>query len=318
MDEYLLRNLADVKEIEKTPIHERIQARNTYDMLCRGAAINPQKIALHFMMTGEAYENTMDITYQQLLGRVHQTANLFHNLGVGKDDVVTIVLPNLPHSHFAIWGGEATGIINPINPMLDANTIKDIMQTAGSKVLVALGPFSGSDIWEKVASIRGDVPTLEHVIQVMGPGDEKEGVYGFDAVIDRYNPAGLDSGREIAPDETAAMFHTGGTTGSPKLARHTHWNEVHLSWALTVVGGLTRDTVTLCGLPLFHVNGVFVTGLAPFSLGASVVLLSPMGYRDAGVIRNFYKIVEHLRPPPLAACPPSTLRCCKCPWATPT
>ena len=99
-------------------------------------------------------------------------------------------------------------------------------------------------------SIRDDVPTLEYIIQVMGPGDEKEGIYGFDQVIDRYNPAGLDSGREIAPDEIAAMFHTGGTTGSPKLALHTHWNEVHLSWALTVMAGMTSDDVlTGRGLP---------------------------------------------------------------------
>jgi fatty-acyl-CoA synthase len=48
----------------------------------------------------------------------------------------------------------------------------------------------------------------------------------------------------------------------------------------------------LCGLPLFHVNGTMVTGLAPFSVGGHVVLLSPMGYRDPSIIKNFYRIVE--------------------------
>jgi fatty-acyl-CoA synthase len=142
-------------------------------------------------------------------------------------------------------------------------------------------------------SIRDEVRTLEHVIQVMGPGDEQAGIISYDQVIDQYDPAGLDSGRQIAPDDIAAMFHTGGTTGSPKLALQTHWNQVFLAWALTASAGVTVHDVLLCGLPLFHANGVFVTGLAPFSVGAQVVLLSPQGYRDQGVIRNFYKIVEH-------------------------
>jgi len=92
MSEFLIRNVADIEEIERVPITEHIKARNTYEMLCQGAAINPQKVAIHFMMSGHAYDNAIDITCEQLLGRVHQTANLFHDLCVRKDDVITLVL----------------------------------------------------------------------------------------------------------------------------------------------------------------------------------------------------------------------------------
>jgi fatty-acyl-CoA synthase len=51
----------------------------------------------------------------------------------------------------------------------------------------------------------------------------------------------------------------------------------------------------LCGLPLFHVNGQLVTGLAPWSKGAHVVMATPQGYRGAGVIGNFWALVEQFR-----------------------
>ena len=50
-----------------------------------------------------------------------------------------------------------------------------------------------------------------------------------------------------------------------------------------------------CGLPLFHVNGVLVTGLLPFSRGAHVIIGTPQGYRGEGVIPRFWELVAHHR-----------------------
>ena len=46
-----------------------------------------------------------------------------------------------------------------------------------------------------------------------------------------------------------------------------------------------------CGLPLFHVNAVLITGLLPFSRGAHVILGTPQGYRGDGVVKRFWEIV---------------------------
>ena len=288
----LIRNLQDIEAIEKTPIEENITAKNTYEMILQGARGNEAKTAITFFLTGKDYEKPTTITYQQLVGRIHQTANMLRDFGIGPNDVVTMLLPNIPHAHFVIWGGEAAGIVNPINPMLEAPAIKNIMNAAKTKVLVALGPVPGTDIWQKVEAIHNDVPTLKAIIQVMGPGDEAHGIYNYDAIIDKYNPMNLDSGRQIAPDDIAAYFHTGGTTGTPKLAKHTHFMEVHDAWAIAIVADATPTDVFMCGLPLFHVNGVIITGLAPFSRGAMVLLPSAAGYRDTDFMMNFFKIVE--------------------------
>ncbi len=290
-----IATLADILEVEKIPIEQRLNFFNTYDMLRHGAAIDPEAPAISFFLSGADYTRPMRLTYREFLANVTRTANLFHDLGVGPGDVVSYLLPNLPQTHYILWGGEAAGIVNPINPMLEPSTIREICQAAGTKVLVALGEFEGSDIWEKVSIVRKGLPKLKAIIRVMGPGDEKEGIYGYDEAITGYKGDKLDSGRVIDPDDIASMYHTGGTTGTPKLAPHTHFNEAVMAFMVALATELKTEETTLCGLPLFHVNGTTVTGSMPFSIGAHVVLLGVMGYRDPTVIRNFYKIVEHYR-----------------------
>lgn len=295
MQDIKVATLADVEKIETVPLEARLRSFNTYDMIKQGAAINPDAIAVSFFMSGDQYANPIQVTYSQFLSQITRTANLFNDLGLGSEDVISYLLPNLPHCHYVLWGGEATGIVNPINPLLEPSTITEICKSADTKVLVALGESPGSDIWDKVSFIRKELPDLKAIIRVLGPSDEKEGIYGYDDMIGRYNGDRLDSGRAIRPQDVASMFHTGGTTGTPKLAPHTHLNEVANSLMLMLHGELYPGEVILSGLPLFHVNGTTVTGSYPFSVGAHVVILSPSGYRDPAVIRNFFKIVEHYR-----------------------
>ncbi len=72
---------------------------------------------------------------------------MLHDLDVGPNDVVSYLLPNLPQTHYTLWGAEAAGIANPINPMLEPKAIVDICSTVKTKVLVTLGtpraPTSG-------------------------------------------------------------------------------------------------------------------------------------------------------------------------------
>jgi len=303
MEKVKAKTLADIEAFEKVPIEERLTFLNTYDLIRHGAAINPEAPAISFFPSGADYANPIHVTYREFLAQVTQTANVFHDLGVGPRDVISYLLPNLPQTHYVLWGGEAAGIINPINPMLEPATIREICQAAGTRVLVALGEFPGSDIWGKVMAIRKDLPDLTAVIRVMGLGNEKEGIYGYDEIVNGYNGDTLDSGRVIDPQDIASLYHTGGTTGTPKLAPHTHFNEAAMALMLASATDLNTGETTMCGLPLFHVNGTTVTGSAPFSLGAHVVLLGPMGYRDRSVMENFYKIVEHYRAVSFSAVP---------------
>jgi fatty-acyl-CoA synthase len=297
MGYYKVATLTDIEKIEKVPFKERIKITNTYDIIKQGAFINPDAPALSLLLSGEQYASPIQVTYREFWTKINQTANLFHDLGVGTKDVVSFLLPNLHLTHYVIWGGEAAGIINPVNPLLEPAAIKEMCQAAGTKVLVALGEFPGADIWEKVDAIRKDLPKLKAIVRMMGPSDEKEGIYGYDEVISKYSGDKLDSKRIIDPQDIASIYGTAGTTGRPKLPARTHFNESAITTILQLVTGddLKTGDAVLCGLPLFHGNATMATGIFPFSIGGHVVLLSPRGYRDPSILQNFYKIVERYR-----------------------
>jgi len=290
-----LENHEDVEALETVPYDKQISAQGTYELFSEVARKLTNKIAVSFMPTGSPEEPTEDLTFNQLLGRINQTANMFYDLGINSKDVVSFLLPNLIQSQLCLWGGEAAGIANPINFLLKPKVIADLMNAAGTKVLVALGPSGHFDIWQKVEKLRKLVPTLQFIFQVSGQGDEKNGIYVFDEYIEKYSAESLDSKRLFNREEIASYFHTGGTTGSPKLAQHTHGNEIYEAWATVHSLGYTSSDVYLNGLPVFHVIGAILNALSPLSAGARMVILTPGGYRNPKVVENHWKIVERFK-----------------------
>ena len=103
--------------------------------------------------------------------------------------------------------------------------------------------------------------------------------------------------------DLAAFVHTGGTTGAPKVAAHTHANQLACGQAIAQCSGLTAGESILGGLPLFHVNALLVTGIAPMFGGQRVVWPSPAGYRDPALYARFWQIVEHYQIAAMSAVP---------------
>ena len=93
-------------------------------------------------------------------------------------------------------------------------------------------------------------------------------------------------------DTVCALFHTGGTTGRPKLVRLTHGNQIHAALSFAQVHGLTEDDVVINGFPLFHVGGTMTTGLSVLAAGGHVIFPSPHSLRDREAIRTYWKMVE--------------------------
>ena len=298
-----LASAAEVKAFEAVPCSERIAAKSTFDAIKLGAAHNPNAPAIQFLLNASADDTPIVITHGQFVARVTQAANMFHALGVGTGDVVSFLLPLLPQSFFTLFGAEAAGIANPVNPLLEAHQIAEILEAAGTKVLVALGPTEGSDIWNKVAKVRGQLKHLKAIVQVNGPGDEANGIYAFDTLISRQPADRLVSGRQLAASDVAAYFHTGGTTGTPKLVLHTHANQVYQAWACNLLLKSTPGRSLLFGMPLFHVGGALTQSLATLSSGSCLVVLSPTGWRNPAALRNLWLLVERYRPEAVSSVP---------------
>jgi fatty-acyl-CoA synthase len=291
-----LRSTADVQAFEASaPYEARIAAQSTYQALQLGAAVAPDAPALQFIASAQSLEPALTLSHAQFLARVTQAGNLFHAHGVGPQDVVSFLLPLLPQAYFGLFGAQLAGIANPVNPLLAPHQLAEILRAARTKVLVTIGPQPGSDIWDKVQQIRSELPELKTVLAIGGPADPAHGVHDFDAELARQPGDRIVSGRVIRSSDIAGYFHTGGTTGTPKLVRHTHANQVYQAWGLRFTLPLAGGNV-LCGLPLFHVGGSLTQGLAALANGSCIVALTPAGWRDAGMVRNVWKLVERYRP----------------------
>ena len=313
-----VRQLEDVHLIEAGQPDLLAGVRSTYDLLERGARRNLEATALSFFLRTEDHTRPVVWTHREWMARITQAANAFRRLGVGRDDVVAFILPNLPETHWTIWGGEAAGIVFAINPLIEPALMTELMNAASPKVLVTLAPTPGADIWEKAAEAAAHVPSLQHVLTVspltylrhpVAPvlkwvsrwkTPRKLGrarVQPLLPLLDAANAQALDF---AAPslDDKASFFCTGGTTGLPKIAVRTHRTEVANALELAATFGAEIQGAgrsVFCGLPLFHVNAQIGTGLTPWSVGAQVVLGTPQGYRAPGLIPRFWEIAAHHR-----------------------
>ena len=291
-----LRSAADVAALEATATYEeRVAAQSTYEALQLGAAIAPDAPALQFIANATSLEPAVTLSHAQFLARVTQAGNLFHALGVGPQGVVSFLLPLLPQYYFGLLGAQVAGIANPVNPLLSPQQLAEILRAARTQVLVTIGPLPGTDIWDKVQQIRGELPDLKAVLVIGGSADPAKGVHDFDAELAKHPADRVVSGRQIRASDIAGYFHTGGTTGTPKLVRHTHANQVYQAWGLRLTLPIGGQNL-LCGLPLFHVGGSLTQGLATLASGGCIVTLTPAGWRDAGMVRNVWKLVERYRP----------------------
>ncbi len=221
-----IHSLADVERLEETPLHEALTVRSTYEIFCNAAAAFGGKTALTFLRTANPADAPIRWSFDQLLAGIHQTANALHALGVGPTDAVAVLLPGCLDYHLALWGGEAAGIVQPLNPLLSDEKLVSLMNAAGAKVLIAYGSDAESGLWTKALRLRGQVPTLTQLLRVT-PHDETpgtapalpDGVADFNTLLALQPPDRLVSGRQIAPTDIAAYIHTGGTTGAPQPRR---------------------------------------------------------------------------------------------------
>ncbi|WP_445145016.1 acyl-CoA synthetase [Dyella sp. Tek66A03] len=328
MAQTAIKTRTDIEHFECLPWRERLPATTTYGLLKRACENYAERVALRLLLAAHADAPTRDMTYQSLLEGVHRVANVLHNCGVSSTSAVTLLLPNLIESHLALWGAQAVAIASPVNPMLDAAYIAGICEETKTGVLIALGPAPGSDIWEKAVQVAEQVHTVHTILQVnlgaalgqsvadvpAGNMPERWGVLvlDFHTALAAARADSLAFARTIDEDDACAYFHTGGTTGYPKVAMHCHINEAFMACAMQWIDH--RQDVMLSGLPLFHVNGALVTGLGAFHRGAEVVLLTPGGYRTPGLLDQLWKIARRFGATTFSAVPTVLANLLDKPW----
>jgi fatty-acyl-CoA synthase len=301
--DYPIANLADVIRFEnEKPFAERYDARSVYDVFVKSAARNPDRTALTMVMTGEDDEKPRLVSYRQLLDGITRAANLFTSIG-GPAPGVAYILPSLIETHFALWGAETAGYAVPINFLLQAQNIAELIEASGATILVTLGPHPQLDIWQKALAVQALIPGLKLIRISVSDTPLPEGVIEFASALAAQDGKTLASGNSRRDDDVAAYFHTGGTTGSPKLVVHTHRNQIVAAFGAVVLFDLGETDNLTNGLPMFHVGGAVSVGLSCFIAGSNVIVLSPSGMRNPLMIRNFWRIVARTKATAIGAVP---------------
>ena len=284
---------ADLKDIESIPLAQRGLPESTYAALARAAALWPDRTAVTVLPDASRWEEPAHRTYGELLADVHSTANMLRDIGVGRTDAVALLSPNCDGLITATLAAQLAGIAAPINNVLSADHITELIKRSGARVLIAAAPELDVTSWDTARRLL-DTGVIDTVFSLQPTG----GI----AKAERYDGSAF-SGELPAPEDLAALFHTGGTTGAPKLAAHTHANEVADAWMIAANSLLDEDATVFAALPLFHVNALVVTLLAPLLRGQHVLWAGPLGYRDPALYANFWKIVQRYAITTMSAVP---------------
>jgi fatty-acyl-CoA synthase len=299
-----IRTQADIAELERMPVTERIRHNNVADLLRDAVAQHAGQPAIRYLSGTHPSDPVRDVTVDDVWRRVVQTANLLHAHGIGPQDTVTLLMPSVPETFFALWGAQIAAVANPVNYFLEASQIAGIMKEAGARALIAADPSLSPDIWPKVEVIRGALPCLK-VFRVGGSTPLAD-VIDYEAACDAQPAERLVAPKALGRDTLAALFHTGGTTGLPKLAKHTHGALALMAWSNAVMFDLGPGTVLLNPLPQFHVGGSLFGALSPMANGWTIVIPTPLGARNPNVVRDYWGIVERNRVT-IAGAVPTTL-----------
>jgi long-chain acyl-CoA synthetase len=208
-------------------------------------------------------------SYEEFMSAVNRTARLLASHGVGRGDVVSLLMPNSAEyiiAYFACW--KTGAIAGPINSLLKAQEISYVISDSETRALLV-----HSDFLPTIESIRKDLPQLRAVITFDDEAAATENFKDESSPDTTTNSSLSDSGlSNIDRDSEAIIIYTSGTTGKPKGCLLTHGNLIANARQISQWLDFTKDDRLLTIMPLFHMNAVSVTTMSALYAGASTVV----------------------------------------------
>src|SRR6185436_1961841 len=226
---------------------------NISELLINRAAVSPDKLFLLSEADGRQF------TYEEFVKSVEATARLLASHGIGKGDVVSLLMPNSAEyiiAYFACW--RLGALAGPVNSLLKEHETAFVMNNSEAKAVLVHSEFS-----QRIDSIRDGLPHLKSTITF---DDEAE------ATSDVGESSTNLSLSNINKDDDAIIIYTSGTTGKPKGCLLTHGNIVANARQISEWLNFTADDRLLTIMPLFHMNAVSVTTMSALYAGGSTVI----------------------------------------------
>ena len=258
----LRRALARTRPIGKNP------TRTFCDVAEEMAARHGEKIAL--------ISERETFSYRDWNGRANRYARWAKSQGLGKGDVVGLLMPNRPE-YLVIWLGLArAGLITAlINTNVAGASLAHSVNVAAAKALIV-----DAAMIAQLASARGQLdPSL--VIFAHGAAEDAA-LQRVDTAIEAFADAPLDAGERVAItiDDGALYVYTSGTTGLPKAARITHSRLLRMVHGFSAVMNAQETDRMYQTLPMYHSTGGILAPGAVLSVGGSCVIRERFSVSD--------------------------------------
>lgn len=199
-------------------------------------------------------------TYAEFASAVDRAARLLTSHGIGKGDVVSLLMPNSAEyiiAYFACW--KLGALAGPVNSLLKAEEIEFVMNNSEAKAILINSEFK-----ERIDPIRAQLPYLKSVITF---DDETAATYDVAETPEGTTPTG-----NLGHDDDAIIIYTSGTTGKPKGCLLTHGNLIANAKQISDWLGFNETDRLLSLMPLFHMNAVSVTTMSALYAGGSTVV----------------------------------------------
>lgn len=293
-----LSTLDDVIAVEAKPYTDFMPWRGLHEAIAAVVSREPDAPAIT-LLADDTHEPQRSWTYRQLREQVEMAGNAFLALAEGDIPRVAMLLPAIPEGYATLWGAASVGTVVPINYVLRKEHIYELLRAARCNIVVALGMNQQLAIDDKLADIGQACPEVRQVLWVGNkPPNQKGSTY--ESAIESA-PIGL--ARKRSGSDVAALFHTGGTTGSPKLVQHTHANQLHSAAGAASLYGMSERDRIVNAMPLFHVAGTIVFGLSTILAGGEIILPTVLGLRNASLVARYWEMVHRTRATLLTATP---------------
>ncbi len=214
------------------------------------------------------------LTNVELHGRVNALARSLRDLGVGRGDIVAILLYNCTEFLELVYAVNRLGAaFLPLNYRLAPAEWQYILGHAEAKVVVADPEFTPA-----VTEVAAELPALEHTV-VVGKAD---GWTSYEELVGRSTGARVPV-VDVDGGELQRLMYTSGTTARPKGVCISHRNVAWKNLGYLIQFGFTDTEVTAVTGPLYHVGAMDMGGVATLHAGGSLVIqrkFEPLGLID--------------------------------------
>jgi long-chain acyl-CoA synthetase len=210
-------------------------------------------------------DDTVSLTWGELLERVDALAGGLAGLGVGHGDAVALMLSNRPEFNLADLAVVALGATPfSIYVTYPAAEIEFLIRDSGARVAIVEQAFL-----EPMLEARRALPGLEHVIVV--DGEPPEGVLAL-SQVEGADPGfdGEAAAAQVSPDDVLTLIYTSGTTGHPKGVELTHHAALFTAARVRELMEFPPGSRVMSWLPSAHIAERMAHHYIPIVYGATV------------------------------------------------